>query len=349
MLIRHLPILFLLLPSAAAAQDIAMAMSAMVRISGTRGDASVRGSGFVIGLDHDKATIVTASHVIQGVQQIKVTFAADVTQSFPAESEDVLGMDTDSPQGLAVFQVRGAIPKGVTALSFSGESRPHPGEALFLLGFPQMERTPRTAQRALAGQKGMLLLIDQASGEGFSGGPVLRGGKVVGVITSTDDLTTYAVNETVAYEILTGWGVKLNSRPSTAQNEVVGPDGESLPGVMHFCGIDCVTLVWTESHYIVVTKNHNPPPGFSSIWTVEKFTRDLVILHRHDSPSPQNPKRVNGWDATYTGQISREGNSLINIRVNGSSQKVKLTWGSALSSIAGSDEERDARRKTTHP
>jgi hypothetical protein len=344
MQICHVLILFLLLPSAAASQDIAMAMSAMVRISGTRGDASVRGSGFVVSLDHDKATIVTASHVIQGVQQIEVTFAADVTQSFPAGSGSVLGMDTDSPQGLAVFQVRGAIPKGVTALSFSGESRPHPGEALFLLGFPQMERTPRTAQRALAGQKGMLLLIDQASGEGFSGGPVLQGGKVVGVITSTDDQTTYAVNEAVAYEVLTGWGLKLNSRQATAQYEVVGPNGESLPGVMHFCGANCVTLVWTQGHYAIVTKYSWDPPGFSSIWVVVKFTRDLVILHRHDSQTPSSPKGGDVRDVTYIGQISEEGNRLINISSNGSRKNnAKLAWGSALNSVPGSDEERDAR------
>jgi hypothetical protein len=248
-------------------------------------------------------------------------------------------MDTDSPQGLAEFQVRGAIPMSVTALSFSGESRPHPGEALFILGFPQMERTPRMAQRTLASHRGMLLLIDQASGEGFSGGPVLQGGKVVGVITSTDDQTTYAVNEAVAYETLMGWGVKL-MRPATAQNEVVGPHGESLPRVMHFCGGNCVTLVWTEGHYASVTKSN--PPGFNSIWTVEKFTPASVILHRHDS------KGEDVWDVTYSGQISEEGNRLINITLNGSRKnQAKFAWGSALDSVPGSNEERDAQKP--HP
>ena len=212
MLIRTALALLLLLPASTSAQNLDTAVSAVVRISGISGDASVRGSGFVVGLDHNKATIVTASHVIQGVQRIEVTFAADATQSFPAGT--VLGMDANSPNGLAVFQVQGAIPTGVTTLSFEDERRPHPGETLFLMGFPQMEHTPRTTQRALSSQNGTLLLIDQASGEGFSGGPVLQDGKVMAVVTSTDDQTTYAVSAVVARFALEGWGVKLGVRSS---------------------------------------------------------------------------------------------------------------------------------------
>src|SRR5262245_45731452 len=134
--------LLLLLAPAASAQDLDTALSALVRISGTRNDTPVRGSGFVVRLDRDQATIVTASHVIECEQQIEVTFAADPAQSVPAGT--VLGMNAGNPRGLAAFQVRGA-PPGVTALSFGIESRPRLGEALFLLGFPQMELAPRTA------------------------------------------------------------------------------------------------------------------------------------------------------------------------------------------------------------
>ena len=218
MLTRTALALFLLLPAAASGQNLDAAVSAVVRISGVRGDESVRGSGFVVELDHNKATIVTASHVIQGIQRIEVTFAADATQSFPAGT--VLGQDPNNPNGLAVFQVRGAIPTGVTTLGIEGESRPHLGEMLFLMGFPQMEHVPRTTQRALSSQNGTLLLIDQGVGEGFSGGPVLQGGKVVGVVTSTDDQTTYAVSAVVARVALEGWGVKLSSRATTQAKPV---------------------------------------------------------------------------------------------------------------------------------
>ncbi len=207
--------LLLLLPAAVSAQDLDRAVSALVRISGERGGTPVRGSGFVVGLDRGKATIVTASHVIEGVERLSVTFAADLSEHFPAG--DVLGMEAGHSRGLAVFQVRGEIPSGVTALSFETEVRPALGATLFLLGFPQRSATPRTAQRVLSAPSGPLLLIDQGVGEGHSGGPVLQNGKVVGVVTDTDEQTTYAVNAVVAREALVGWGVRLGgSTPPAA-------------------------------------------------------------------------------------------------------------------------------------
>lgn len=219
---RTLFVLLLLLPSAASAQELETAISAMVRISGMRSGTPVRGSGFVVGLGRDRATIVTASHVIEGIEQLAVAFAVAPTERFAADA--ILGMDAANPNGLAALQVRGALPEGVIALSFEVESRPYLGEGLFLLGFPQMELAPRAIQRVLSARRGTLLLVDQEIGEGFSGGPVLRGGKVVGVVTDTDGQTTYAVNSVVAREALEGWGVKLE-----AQSFPPGPSSDSQP------------------------------------------------------------------------------------------------------------------------
>lgn len=232
MLPRTVLALLLLLSAAASAQDLDTAVSALVRISGTRGGTPVRGTGFVVGLDRDKATIVTASHVIQGGRQLAVTFAVDPTERYPADV--VLGMDVSSPHGLAAFQVRGALPAGVTPLSFEIESRPSLGEALFLLGFPEMELEPRATQRVLSARRGTLLLIDQEIGEGFSGGPVLQGGKVVGVITDRDGQTTYAVNSVAAHEALKSWEGKLGAQsfpPGTSTSTPIRP----APPAMKVC------------------------------------------------------------------------------------------------------------------
>lgn len=186
---------------AASKQELDTALSALVRISGTRDGVTVGGSGFVVGVDRDKATIVTASHVIEGVQQLRVAFAADLDLSFGVLR--VLGMEAGNPNGLAALRVRGVLPAGVTILNFEVEGN----DAEFvLLGFPQHERVPRRSSGKLSGRNGSLLLIEQGVGEGFSGGPVLQGGKVVGVITATDDQTTYAVNAVVAQDALKGWG-----------------------------------------------------------------------------------------------------------------------------------------------
>jgi hypothetical protein len=204
--------LLLLLSPAVAAQDLDAALSALVRISGTRDGAKVRGSGFVVGLERDKATIVTVSHVIEGLENIQVTFAVDLTESISAGG--FARWEAENPKGPAVLQVRGTLPTGVTSLSFETTKRPRFGEALFLLGFPEMAQAPRTAQRVLSALDGTLLLIDQGIGEGFSGGPVLQNGKVVGVVTGTDDQTTYAVEAVVVRAALEGWGVRLGEQDS---------------------------------------------------------------------------------------------------------------------------------------
>ena len=116
-----------------------------------RNGTSVRGTGFVIVLDRDRATILTASHVIEGVQELKATFSGDAT-SFPVGT--VLGMESGNPRGLAVFEIRGALPAGLTALSFDAEVQPQRGEDLFVVGFPQMAKSPLTLRRTFAGRDG---------------------------------------------------------------------------------------------------------------------------------------------------------------------------------------------------
>ncbi len=201
--ILFLTCLSLLLPAGAPAQDVDHALASAVRISGTRHGTPVRGSGFAVAVARDVATLVTASHVIEGAR-FEVAFAASATERFAVDAADVLGMESGNPNGLAVFQVRGAIPRGVTALTFNIESPPPTAEELLLVGFPNRSRTPLATRRTYTGRRGNLLQLDLPIGEGFSGGPVLHGGKVVGVVTSEDLRLTYAVNAVVAREFVAG-------------------------------------------------------------------------------------------------------------------------------------------------
>ncbi len=227
--------LLLLLPVVAFAQDLDVAVASLVRISGTRGGTPVRGSGFVIGLTSERATIVTASHVIEGVEQLSVSFAVDPTAPRPAGT--VLGMESGNPRGLAVFQVRGALPSGLTALSFDTESRLLRGEELYLLGFPQMATAPLTLRRIFSGPVGNLLQLDLPVGEGFSGSPVLRRGKVVGVVVDEDTQLTFAVKALVAQDAVLGWEDQPPP-PRTDAGKCVNGDPRSERGIdfIHLCG-----------------------------------------------------------------------------------------------------------------
>jgi hypothetical protein len=74
----------------------------------------------------------------------------------------------------------------------------------------------------------------------------------------------------------------------------------ALPTVMHLCAQNCLTLKRDGQDFVVADNG----PNAKSLWVVEHFTRESVILHRHDTPS--------GLDLRYVGQISEAGNALIN-------------------------------------
>ncbi len=230
--------LLLLLTTTASVQEIDLAMHSVVRISGLLDGASMHGSGFVVGLDGDEATIVTAAHVIEGLQQVEVTFAAAPARSFPYVD---VHMEGGSARGLAMFRVRG-VPAAVSALSFEADAELQRGEDLLLLGFPQMATAPLTLRRTYAGPDGNFLQLDQAVGEGFSGGPVLRNGKVVGVVMGENPQLTFAVKAVLAQTAVRGWGGTLG-RPSRTQPQVqvascVSGEERVEKGItyVHICG-----------------------------------------------------------------------------------------------------------------
>ncbi len=222
--------LLLLTPAVLSAQDVDQALASTVQISGTRQGTPVRGSGFVVALNRGVATVMTASHVIEGAT-FEVTFAASGNQRFEVPHGDLLEMESGNPNGLAIFQVRGETPSGVVALDFDTSSPPRVGESLRLIGFPQRSRTPLTKSRAFSGRSGNLLLLDLPVGEGFSGGPVLRDGRVVGVVTGEDLLVTYAVSSIVAKGFLAG----SKGLPGTVPGEPDDGDPAPLPGTQNDC------------------------------------------------------------------------------------------------------------------
>jgi hypothetical protein len=118
-------------------------------------------------------------------------------------------MEAGNPRGLAVLQVRGKLPKGMTMLSFDTEAQLQQGEELFLLGFPHMATAPLALRRIFAGPSSSILQLDLPVGEGFSGTPVLRKGSVVGVVTDEDPQLTYAVKAIVAQDVVFGRGAKV--------------------------------------------------------------------------------------------------------------------------------------------
>jgi hypothetical protein len=65
------------------------------------------------------------------------------------------------------------------------------------------------------------------------------------------------------------------------------------------------------------------------VFAVERFRRELVIIHRTDTGS-------NPLTATYKGRMSDDGNSV-------SGNGWKITWGAALNTLPKDDKELQER------
>jgi hypothetical protein len=116
---------------------------------------------------------------------------------------------------------------------------------------------------------------------------------------------------------------------------IIGVAAQSPPSVIHLCIAHCFPIVSESGHYV----NHGPQN--TSIYTVESFTRDSFIMHRTDYGSFP-------LTATLTGQLSKDGNSVINGIIlwtsgNSGSGAFQAAWGTAEHTVPWTDEERAAQ------
>jgi hypothetical protein len=108
-------------------------------------------------------------------------------------------------------------------------------------------------------------------------------------------------------------------------------DSRPLPHELHFCWTNCFTLVLDQGVY-------HRADGTDETWTVETFSNQAVVLHRHDAPADWNG---HSQDVVYAGQVAND--RLIGVSVDGRpTSGIDASWGSALNTLPGSNAERDA-------
>jgi len=122
--------------------------------------------------------------------------------------------------------------------------------------------------------------------------------------------------------------------PSAPQTSIALPDAPSPPDLIHFCWTNCFTLQMDNGVY-------RRTDGSTETWTVERFTPESAILHRHSDPAAWNGNKT---DVAYAGRVVD--GWLTNVTVNGRPvPEVSMTWGAALESLPGSNAEREQRRR----
>lgn len=208
-------------------EDIARLKDGVVKVTAKANGMTKVGTGFIVRIEENVAYIVTASHVIEGDPQPKVVFRGQESKSFPAQVKGLKGGD---PRGLAVLVVLGNVPSGLIALPVNSEFESNGGEEVTVIGFPLVPAVPwAVTPGMLTGQQGEYLVFSGAAAEGNSGGPVLRKGQVVGVVTQVLlSSYGYAVPIPILRVALRGWGVSIEATPSVAKrlSEENGENGQ---------------------------------------------------------------------------------------------------------------------------
>jgi hypothetical protein len=121
--------------------------------------------------------------------------------------------------------------------------------------------------------------------------------------------------------------------PSLSQSSVVQLDDPGFPpSRLHFCWTNCFTLILDNGVY-------RRTDGTAESWTVERFSSDAIVLHRHDAPADWNGYSE---DVVYAGQVSND--RLIGVTVSGKpTSGIDASWGAALNTLPGSNAERDTK------
>jgi len=121
--------------------------------------------------------------------------------------------------------------------------------------------------------------------------------------------------------------------PSMSKSSLVQLEDPGFPpSRLHFCWTSCFALILDNGVY-------RRTDGADETWTVETFSTNGIVLHRHDAPADWNGYSA---DVVYAGQVSND--RLIGVTVNGKpTSGIDASWGSALNTLPGSNAERDAK------
>jgi TPR repeat protein len=135
----------------------------------------------------------------------------------------------------------------------------------------------------------------------------------------------------------------LFASPQSSQNSYEKVPGTNFPTVMHICIGGCdrgngVMFVWQNGHYV-----NAADPGDKAALTIEKLTKDSVVIQRVDGG------RYSGR-ATITGQLSEDSESIINGKIKWtyhpccglSSGPFRAAWGAAINTVPGRKGDRPA-------
>ena len=205
-------------PWQASAQDEAPLRNGVVKIMSANLEGMRRsGTGFVVKAEGSSVYIVTAEHVVQDDPNPQIEF-------FTRQNTQVKAMVLRRNLRYDLALLKAESPKQLMVLELETSAMPKVGDEVTTIGFPQTGGAWLVSRADLSGRDGVdLVLSGGAIDEGNSGGPVIKGGKVIGVVHELRGKFAKAMPASVVAGTLEGWGVAMAA-------DIANPESEDAKG-----------------------------------------------------------------------------------------------------------------------
>jgi S1-C subfamily serine protease len=182
-----------------SAQEVNILKTGVVKVKATTYEGKHRvGTGFIVQLEKDVVYIVTASHVVEGAlnNEAEIEFFTRRNRVVPSKT---IHMEGQNPRGLAILIVKENIPSGLSVLKLSSSNSVKDGDHVITIGFPRLSNVQWAVIGGnILGRSGSAITFSGAVDKGNSGGPLIKQGQVIGVVTQAKGKYAYAIPAEIA-------------------------------------------------------------------------------------------------------------------------------------------------------
>lgn len=223
-------VLAALIHTSALGQGLETLKPGIVRIITKPEGMRQTGTGFIVKLEPGIAYILTAYHVVAGDNAPQVEFFSRRNQPVKAE---IIKLQPDKRDGLGLIAVRGKdnLPPDLIPLPIAMDSKISGGDALHTIGFGAGQGDWAVLPASILAIDGSDLKLDGRFKPGNSGGPVLKDGKVVGILTDEQEGVGLASLASIMRIVLRGWGVDPPAPVGDNEATTVTHIGPVLPPI----------------------------------------------------------------------------------------------------------------------
>lgn len=205
-LIVFLSSLLFLLPGLAKGEEISDLKQGLVRITAEtqEGTRITVGAGTILELKSDFALILTAASVVAGRHGLAAELASEPDKPM---SVTFVKMEGGEPHGVTVLFVEGDMLAHASALALAGHTPVPAGATVVSPRIPEAGQEWTLVEGQIADRKGRALRFSHNHGLTQAGGPLIKDGQVIGVITEVTETSAYATPALLASYVLESWGV----------------------------------------------------------------------------------------------------------------------------------------------